>query len=69
MQINTYKIKLLSKQTESMLNNLISCQTQFTVQLKHSKSTHEASYSITLVLLPKAHQSVSVVVMYKSLPK
>ena len=46
MQINTYTIKLLSKQTKSVLNNLMSCQTQFTMQLKYSKSTHEASYFI-----------------------
>ena len=34
MQINTYTIKLLSKQTKSVLNNLMSCQMQFMMQLK-----------------------------------
>ena len=35
-----------------------------------SKSTNQASYSIiTLILLPKAHQNISVVVIFKSRPK
>ena len=73
MQINTCTTKsLLSKQTESIQNKL----NQFSNSIHNATQIEKINplskylfHNITLIVLPKAHQRLSVVVTFKSLPK
>ena len=71
MQINTCTTKLLlSKQTESILNKLsqLSNSIHNATQIEQINTSCKL-FIVALISLPKAQQSVSVVVIFKSLPK
>ena len=67
MQINRCTTKsVLSRQTESILNRLNSIHNA--TQMEQINPSCKL-FLITLISLPKEHQSVSVVGTFKSLPK